>query len=488
MKFLDDFNMVNIEMFKENRQRVVNAMNALGIVEGFAILQGGIDLNIYDTDVESLFRQESSFTYLFGVNEPGFYGGLNLSSGESFLFMPRLDPSYAVWMGKIKTPDNYKEKYGTDYVCFTDEITRALEKCECKKVYVPNGVNKISRKQLPNVTFNNMEVFDVNTDVLYGVLCECRVIKSEKELTLLRFINIISVNAHNYVMTKVKYCQKEKDLEAEFLYHINRVYGCRYVSYTCVCCSGKNSSILHYGHAAAPLDKKLFKSDMLLLDMGAEYYGYDSDITCSYPANGVFTEEQKLVYNAVLDTQRCIELNIKAGISWKTLQTICESVIVEHLINMNLVISNSKSIQELVDLGIGKLFMPHSFGHLLGLDTHDVDSLNPKYDTLVKNPTPKDKLLQTGMVITNEPGIYFIEELLYPAFENDFAQYLNKENIMKYMNFGGVRLEDDIIVKENGCENMTILAGAIRSPEDIEEYMRREPENISLLCMECFKE
>jgi Xaa-Pro dipeptidase len=94
------------------------------------------------------------------------------------------------------------------------------------------------------------------------------------------------------------------------------------------------------------------------------------------------------------------------------------------------------------------------------------------------------------MVITNEPGIYFIEELLYPAFENDFAQYLNKANIMKYMdsNIGGVRLEDDIIVKENGCENMTILAGAIRSVEEIEKIMQQEPENISLLCMECFTE
>jgi Xaa-Pro dipeptidase len=370
-------------------------LKSRNILNGFTLFQGGSNVNIYDTDCEYLFRQESTFQYLFGVNEPDFYGGMNIESGESYLFIPRLDPSYAVWQGHIKTTEEYKDIYQVNHVYYTDEITTTLQNINCQELFVMSGTNRISGSTLKEVNFNGIELFKLNQDILYNIVCDCRAIKSEKELNLLRFVNKISVEAHTYVMQQVKNCSKEKDLEAEFLYYIERMYGCRYVSYTCVCCTGSNSAILHYGHAGAPLSNKIKQQDILLLDMGAEYFGYDSDITCSYPASGKFNEKQKLIYQAVLDTQRTVETNIRAGVSWISLQRICEIEIVKHLSKIGIILPHDKTPEQLVDLGLSKIFFPHSFGHYMGLDVHDVQDGYPQYDSNVENPTSRNILLKT---------------------------------------------------------------------------------------------
>lgn len=467
--YLDDFKKVPISMFKENRDKLAQSMNTN---KGAIVLQGGSNISIYDTDVNYLFRQESSFMYLFGINEPNCYGVIDLTNNlnTSILFITKPSPNVQIFMGKYKGCDYYKQKYGIDLVYCTDEISTILKSRAIDLLYTNKGTNINSKLSTIEAKFNGIEQFTVDNTQLYSRLCECRVIKSEKELDLLRFINKISYEAHIHVMKQAKYCTKESDLEAEFLYYIQRYYGCRYVSYTCICCSGQNGSILHYGHAGAPNDRKFFKSDMLLLDMGAEYYGYDSDITCSFPVNGQFTDEQKKIYNAVLNTQKVIESQIKNGVNWTSLQFICLSSITQELIKIGLINQLDKTIEELVLLGVPNIFMPHYFGHSLGLDTHDVDTSAEK----------RSSNLRTGMVITNEPGIYFMEDLLNKAFENpDTSKYFNKENIAKFSDFGGVRLEDDIIVLENGCENMTQIP---REINEIENIMKMD---IVPICQPC---
>lgn len=484
--YLDDYKQVHISMFKEHREKLVNEMNRRGHMNGMIVVQGGKNLQIYDTDVESLFRQESSFAYLFAINEPDCYGAIDLESKQSILFIPKLNPSYSVWAGKIKSTDFYKEKYGVDEVYFTDEISKILHsKLECKhlhQIYVSSGVNKISGNSVYQTSFADIDSFEINDSSLYSAICQCRVIKTTKELNLLKFIAKISSEAHVHVMKEAKYCKKENELESLFLYYINRYYGCRYVSYTCVCGSGHNSAILHYGHAGAPNDRVIEHTDMLLLDMGAEYWSYDSDITCSFPVAGKFSDSQKIIYDIVLNTQKAIEREIKAGVTWNYLQSICETKIVEGLISAGLILPCNKNLEELVNLQIAKLFMPHFFGHLLGLDTHDVNSLEPSYPDNLDNElrTVKNSLLVENMVITNEPGVYFVSSLLEPAFDGPLSMYLNKSEINKYINFGGVRLEDDIIVKTNGCENMTHVP---RSINDIEKLMNIESPQLCEKCM-----
>ena len=490
--FLDRAKQVNISMFKENRDKLVRLMIADNII-GTIFMQGGKDSHIYDTDCDNLFNQESFFTYLFGINEPNCYGAIKIVDTyeyQTILFIPKLDANIAIWMGKIKSTDFYKEKYGVDVVYYTNEIASVLKSTITEfningkqQLYINKGTNSNSGRGTTPTMFEGIEQFDLNTDVVYGKLCECRVIKTQKELELLRFVNKISSEAHIHVMKQVKFCKQESDLESEFLYYINRFYGCRYLSYTCVCCSGFNGAILHYGHAGAPNDRMFDKttSEMLLLDMGAEYFGYDSDITCSFPTNGKFTEQQKQIYNIVLASQRAVESSVKAGAKWSDLQSLSKIIIVDGLVAMGMIVPNGKTSEQLVlEDKIADLFMPHSFGHLMGLDVHDVDNVeNPVY-------FKKDKsILRTGMVITVEPGIYFIEELLLPALEDQQkVSFLNKDLIMQFINFGGVRLEDDVIVLDQGCENITKVP---REIDEIEKLINDASYNEITMCKMCTK-
>lgn len=124
----------------------------------------------------------------------------------------------------------------------------------------------------------------------------------------------VSSDAHVQVMRVAKPGMREYELEATFIHHAYRYGGCRHCSYTCICATGPNSSTLHYGHASAPNDRVLQDGDMALLDMGAEYHFYGSDITCSFPINGRFTDPQKMVYNSVLDAQKAVISAMRLGL------------------------------------------------------------------------------------------------------------------------------------------------------------------------------
>ncbi|VDO15615.1 unnamed protein product, partial [Haemonchus placei] len=131
---------------------------------------------------------------------------------------------------------------------------------------------------------------------------------------------------------------------------------------------GRNSSVLHYGHANAPNDKLIEDGDMCLFDMGPEYNCYAADITTSFPANGKFTEKQKMVYNAVLEANRAVFKAAKPGVRWTDMHLLSEKVILTHLQKAGLLTGD---IDEMVNARLGAVFMPHGLGHLVGLDVHD---------------------------------------------------------------------------------------------------------------------
>lgn len=200
--------------------------------------------------------------------------------------------------------------------------------------------------------------------------------------------------------------------ESKFLHHSYSVGGCRHVSYTCICGSGRNASILHYGHAAAPNSKIASDGDMLLFDMGANYFGYCADITCTFPANGKFTDDQKLIYNAVLDACNAVHNKARDGVNWVDMHKLANRVLLEKLRDGGLV---KGDIDEMIAAGINEIFQPHGLGHLIGLDVHDVGGY---LEHCPPRPTEYGvkflrfaRELKAGMYITIEPGCYFIEHV-----------------------------------------------------------------------------
>jgi Xaa-Pro dipeptidase len=446
------------------------------------LLEGGVSQTRHDTDHELLFRQESHFHYLFGCKEPDFYGAINLTTEESFLFIPRLPSSYAIWMGEIMPPSYFKKLYSVNNVYFVDEIEHVLMESQVSIIYTLKGKNLDSGSYTKEATFPGIEKFNVNATDLHYELCECRLIKTPGELEILRYVCKISSDAHAHVMKNVRPGMYEYQLESLFKYYVYCKGGCRNCSYTCICASGTNGAILHYGHSGAPNSRQIQNGDMLMFDMGGEYYCYGSDISRSFPSSGKFTKEQAEIYETVLAAQEEVIKNIKPGVSWKSMHRLAERVICKRLIELNFIIGD---VDELMDNYIPNLFMPHGLGHLLGIDTHDVGGYELGMSR-VQEPGLKSlrlgRVLEEGMFLTVEPGIYFNPATLKDELDNPKKmKFLNKEKIISYFGFGGIRIEDDVLVTKDGCEIFSTTPKTVKEIEELMEKGRIEFPNLTLL-------
>ncbi|KAM3400894.1 hypothetical protein ACQJBY_005617 [Aegilops geniculata] len=452
------------EVHAGNRERLVAALGAHLSAAGRAprggivLLQGGEEQTRYCTDHVPLFRQESYFAYLFGVREPGFYGAVDIASGQSILFAPRLSPDDAIWNGKPKKLPYFKDMYKVDSVFHVDELAQVL-RCEFSEhghgeplLFLLYGQNTDSGNYSRPASFEGMDKFDTDLSTLHPILTECRVTKSDMELALIQHANDVSSEAHVEVMRKIKPGMKEYQLGSIFRCHASMYEGCRHCAYTCICATGQNSSVLHYGQN----DGTVNDGDMALMDMGAEYNFYASDITCSYPTNGKFTRKQAVVYNAVLKAHDDVISHMRPGVKWIDMHKLAERRILESLKEEDIIRGD---IGDMMDRRLGAVFMPHGLGHLLGIDAHDPGGYpegleRPEEPGLRSLRTTRE--LKEGMVITVEPGCYFIDALLRQARDDPIcSNFFNWEKIEMYRSFGGVRVESNVYVTAQGCKNLT---------------------------------
>ncbi|EGG14066.1 peptidase D [Cavenderia fasciculata] len=476
---------VDLSLHRDNRERLVESIlsNEKDIQpNSFVLFQGGKSKCYYETDrgkktltcsrkIQNEIN-EKMFFWAFGSDMPDCYGTISLNADKkavSTLFIPRLPAEYATWLGQIHTPDYYKKIFLVDHVEFTDQLTQFFMTNNTNTIYTVQGLNSDSQSTSDLTTFEGIDQFSVNHKLAYPYVAELRVIKTAKEVQVIKYSVESTCKAHMEVMRKIKVGMKEYQCEAIFLYHIYHDHGCRNVAYTCICAANANSAVLHYGHAGEPNASTIGSGTMCLYDMGAEYHGYASDVTCSFPANGKFTNDQKIVYNAVLAANRAVIATMKPGVEWISMHKLAERIILEHLLAGGLLVG---TIDELVENKIGSVFFPHGLGHLMGLETHDVGGYlgdaKPKVNSLRTT-----RSLKEGMVITVEPGCYFIDHLLNSALADPVkSKFLNHEVIARFRKFGGVRIEDDILVTADGSLNLSSTVP--RTVEEIEAFMSKK--------------
>jgi Xaa-Pro dipeptidase len=465
---------VPMSMHAESRTKLVERLQRKNVdPSSVVLLQGGASRMKYDTDREFLFEQESFFQYLFGVKEPGFYGAIQVGTGKSILFIPRLPEEWGVWMGRIHPPSHFQDRYEVDETYYDDEIRSVLTGLKPASLLLLLGQNSDSGAMSVPAQFPGIEDFRTNFDILYPELVECRVRKTEAECNLLRWINGISSAAHVEVMRKMSAGLMEYQMEAEFLHSIYDRGGCRFTAYTCICGCGPNSATLHYGHQGAPNDRPLSDGDIFLNDSGAQYHGYASDITCSYPVNGKFTGPQKEIYEAVLAANRAVQGAMKPGVAWPDMHRLAVRTIAERLKEIGII---QGGMDEILSRHIPALFMPHGLGHFMGLDVHDPGGY-PEGVSRIDEPGIRSlragRKLEAGMVITVEPGVYFIDALLDPALADPaISHLLVPQKLKHFRRFGGIRIEDDVLVTRRGAENFTRVP---RSVEEIEAVMCGQP-------------
>lgn len=441
-------------MHKQHREKLLSLFDSGQ--KGVVFISGAEISYRYDTDYEYAFRQESNFWYLTGVNEPECALILDLQTEEYHLFVPQRDAQYAVWHGYVKSLETYQEQYRPDHLHYANELLRVLNQINPEKVFC------LSDRDAEFLEDLNRS-FETDIESLPEVLTYCRVLKTEGELDYMRKAAQVNNLAHRELMRAIKPGMYEYELKAIF----NKIQienGLQQDAYNGIFAGGKNSAILHY----VENNRQIKDGDLFLVDAGFEYEGYASDITRTYPANGKFTATQAGVYQAVLNALKSsIEL-AKPGIKMEELHMAAARVMMEGLKETGLV---TGSVDDLINENVFALFFPHGLGHFLGLDTHDVGGY-PKGVERIERPGIKflrvRRDLQAGMVITIEPGIYFVPALLKPALEDArLSAFLNKSKIPELFDFGGVRIEDNIIITENGNENLTDVPREIAELEKI---------------------
>lgn len=241
--------------------------------------------------------------------------------------------------------------------------------------------------------------------------------------------------------------------------------------YNCIAAGGASGAVLHYGHAGAANNQTIKDGDMVLFDFGAEYCCYCSDVTCSWPVNGKFTEALKIVYNAVLRANRAVLAACAPGVVWSDMHLLANRIVLEDLTAAGILQGNIDEMMA-VNLG-GRVFQPHGLGHFMGCDVHDVGGYlegHPERSTLAGLRSLRTaRVLAEGQVLTIEPGCYFIDFLIDRALADpELSRFIVEERINAYRGTGGVRIEDDIIINANGAELMSIVP---RTVEEIEGWI-----------------
>jgi Xaa-Pro dipeptidase len=464
---------VPMTLHVENRRRLVDAVRPPSA--DLLVVKGGFEQPLYDSDTHHEFRQESYFQWLFGVKEPGCFGLIDLRTGISILLVPRLAKEYQAWLGPIKPVDWFKAQYLVDEVKYVDELEIVIGASTCAVIRHVNGDSGLAFEILNLAN----EVVSAS-DAISVLLDELRVVKTPEEVKVLTYVNDVSCRSHLKVMHHIfsntfgKVQHMEHFAESSFKFE-SALQGCARVGYNCIACSGERNAILHYGHAAEPNNHRVSLKSLRLLDMGAEYHCYTADVTTSFPTSGTFTADQKAIYLCVWEAVLEVEKKLKPGVSYRDMHRYAQRVLlVEMKRRTRLIISDDIEAMIANNL-IPRVFMPHGLGHMLGLNVHDVGGYEAS--------DPRDKsdvgltglrlgrTLKDGMVLTVEPGIYFIDYLIKEAMTDPIlTPYVDWQLCEKMAkSVGGVRIEDDVLITSDGCLVLTDLP---RAPDDLERFMQ----------------
>nr|VFJ75899.1 MAG: aminopeptidase P Metallo peptidase. MEROPS family M24B [Candidatus Kentron sp. FW] len=413
-----------------------------------AILSSG-PTRVRNRDVEYPFRVDSDFYYLTGFSEPEALAVLSpgRSRGEYLLFCRERNPKEEKWLGERAGLEGASGRYGADDafpIGDIDEILPGLMENRKRVVYAMGRYPEFDRKITDWVntvrTKSRQSTGAPSEFVAFDhLLHDMRLFKSPYEIDLMRKVSDISARAHRRAMEVCRPGMMEYQIEAELTHEFLRS-GSRSSAYPPIVAAGRNARVLHY----TTNDSVLRDGDLLLIDAGAEYRYYASDITRTFPVNGRFKPAQRDIYQLVLEAQEAAIAQVRPGNHWDDPHQAVVRVITEGLVELGLL---KGRVNTLIKNEKYKKFFMHRTGHWLGLDVHDVGDYKVDGQWRVFEP---------GMVLTVEPGIY-----IRPG---------NKRIPKKWWDIG-VRIEDDILVTKGDPEILTHHAP--RGVDEIEEFVGR---------------
>ena len=417
------------EEFGERRTRIFAQMQPNSALLLFSEIE-----KRRNNDCSYPFRQDSYFWYLTGFNEPN--AALLLlkteQSEKAIIFLRPRDPLLETWNGRRLGVEHAPQQLNVNKAYSIEEFSTVLPKIlkNLTAIYYVPEIHTWGDKLVTESAVSFNEILDWRP-----MLSEMRLIKSPNEIRLMQQAGQITALGHIKAMQTTRPNRFEYEIESDILHEFNR-HCARFPSYNSIVAGGNNACILHYTENDRPLND----GDLVLIDAGCEFAMYAGDITRTFPVNGKFSQPQREIYDLVLKAQkRAIELLVP-GNSIKQANDEVIRIKTQGLVDLGIL---KGDVDTLIEQQAYRQFYMHGLGHWLGLDVHDVGSYGQD----------KQRILEIGMVITVEPGIYIAEDADVPE------QYKGI----------GVRIEDNLLMTEYG--NKILTAAAPKEIADIENLM-----------------
>ncbi|MCL5261234.1 MAG: Xaa-Pro aminopeptidase [Gammaproteobacteria bacterium] len=456
--------MFSQETYIQRRERLCASLKS-----GIILILGNSDSPVnYPANVYK-FRQDSNFLYFFGIDLPDYVGIIDIDNNQHYLFGNDLSLHDIIWTGALPTVQQNALKAGVTLTASLVEMTEFIKAAKRKGRaihFLPpyRAADKLLLEKLLEIPAAQTK--EHASVPLIKAVASLRLVKEPQEIAELDWACDLAYKMHLTAM----HMTRPGIYEHEIVGAVEGVVVAHNTTTSFATILSKNGQIFHN----ITHDNLLQTGDMVLMDAGCESLRhYASDFTRVIPVGGKFSQQQREIYSIVLAANNNTRKISRPNIKQKDIHLEAAKIIASGLKDLGLL---RGAVEDIVLQGAHALFFPHGIGHLIGLDAHDMEDLGEDYvgyDDETKRSAQFGtaylrigKALQPGYVVSDEPGIYFIPELIDQwQAENKFAEFINYNKVNNYRNFGGIRLEDDLLITETGCR----LLGQKRIPITLDE-------------------
>jgi len=437
------------KVYIERRKRLKEQVGS-----GIILLLGNDQSPMNYPDNQYPFRQDSSFLYFFGLDFPGLAAIIDVDQDKEAVFGNDLTVDDIIWMGPQPSLREKCQRTGISETAALDRLQGSLKKIvgQNREIhFLPPYRAQSTLKIAELLEIAPAQVHDYVSEPLIRAVVAQRSIKTEDEIAEIEAALDISYEMQTLAMKMSRPGIYEREIVGA-MEGLVLSRGCRLAFPTIFSVHGETLHNHYYGNI-------MKEGDIAVNDSGAESaLHYSSDITRTIPVSGNFSNRQKEIYTIVLNAEEKAIEAVKPGVEFRNVHNLAYKILASGLKDLGLMKGN---IEEAVSAGAVTLFFQCGVGHMIGLDTHDMEDIGEDYvgytDTIKRNPEfgwrslRLGRELEAGFVITVEPGIYFIPELIdrWKA-EKKCRDFIDYGTVEKYRDFGGIRIEDDVLVTENG--------------------------------------
>lgn len=434
--------MISIKTLKNRRKNLAQLIDIPAILWSGKAPSRNFKANHYP------FRASSHFLYFSGL--PLENAAIRLENGKLTLFMDNPSPNSTLWHGEMPTREDIAVEIGANKAYPLEALKSKIEGVATIPIqdrFTYQQQCEILNRPLPSI----QESTNLDLDLVKAIIT-LRLTHDESALNEIKKAIDVSIDAHKIGIKSTQKFSTEAEIRGAMEgYIISHNMTCAYNSIVTI-----NGEVLHN----ETYNNNLNSGDLLLADVGAETEsGWASDITRTWPVSGHFSGSQRDIYDIVLASHdACIEA-IKPGVEYREIHLLAAKIIAEGLVNLGILKGEAET---LVENDTHAMFFPHGIGHLLGLDVHDMEDLGDlagyeegrkRSERFGLGYLRLDRPLKAGMIVTIEPGFYQVPAILNnPKFQEKYHQDINWDKLKQFSDVKGIRIEDDILVTEEGAE------------------------------------